>query len=74
MRFVKEKFSEDYNVTVGVEFMVKQVELKTGEKVALQLWDTAGNERFKSVVKSFFRESQAVILCYSVAKYPYNRV
>lgn len=40
LRYVRETFSDDYNVTVGVEFLVKQVELDNGQRVALQLWDT----------------------------------
>lgn len=39
LRYVKDQFSDSYNVTVGVEFLVKKIEL--GNKtIALQLWDT----------------------------------
>jgi GTPase SAR1 family protein len=39
VRYVKDNFSDNYNVTVGVEFLVKKIEV--GNKtIALQLWDT----------------------------------
>ena len=68
LRYVKDKFSESYNVTVGVEFMVKKIEVNN-KTIALQLWDTAGHERFRAVVKSFFKESACVLLCFSLNKY-----
>jgi Ras-related protein Rab-2A len=36
--------------------------------VKLQLWDTAGQETFRSIVKSFYKNSQAVILVYNIAR------
>ena len=41
IRYVKGQFSEQYNVTVGVEFATKAVEVEDGKKeVKLQIWDT----------------------------------
>lgn len=41
LRYVKDQFTDNYNVTVGVEFLVKKIE--AGNKtIALQLWDTVG--------------------------------
>lgn len=40
MRYIKGDFSEQYNVTVGVEFATKTVEVAENKSVKLQIWDT----------------------------------
>lgn len=40
MRYIKGEFSEQYNVTVGVEFATKTVEVAENKLVKLQIWDT----------------------------------
>lgn len=67
LRYAKNQYSDSYNVTVGVEFLIKKVEVGS-KTIALQLWDTAGHERFRSVVKSFFRDSACVLLCFNLGK------
>jgi len=37
--------------------------------VKLQIWDTAGQESFRSIVKSFYRNAASVILVYNITKY-----
>ena len=39
-QFLNNKFSEEYEITVGVEFGAKTIEIDGGEKVKLQIWDT----------------------------------
>ncbi len=52
-------------VTIGVEF--NQFILKVEDKVVkLQIWDTAGQENFRSVTKIFYRGAHAVVLCYPI--------
>jgi Ras-related protein Rab-2A len=36
--------------------------------VRLQIWDTAGQETFRSIVKSFYRNSAAILLVYDISK------
>lgn len=35
----------------------------------MQIWDTAGMESFRSIIKTFYRSSAAVFLVYNIAKY-----
>ncbi|CAD8097957.1 unnamed protein product [Paramecium sonneborni] len=67
MRYVKNDFTNEYNVTIGVEFLSKIVKIDENTNVKLQIWDTAGQESFRSVVRSFYRKVAAVFLVYSVA-------
>ncbi|CAF3163864.1 unnamed protein product, partial [Rotaria sp. Silwood2] len=63
MHLCKGKFVSNVNSTLGVEFQNKQIEVD-GKRVAIQLWDTAGKERFRSIAKSYFRRCDGVILVY----------
>ena len=67
MRLTENDFKEDYEVTVGVEFgsFLVQIEDKT---IKLQIWDTAGQESFKSLNKIFYRGSHCVFLIYDITK------
>ncbi|XP_074153726.1 ras-related protein Rab-42 [Sminthopsis crassicaudata] len=52
--------------TVGVEFYSSMLELASGSRVKLQLWDTAGDERFRSITRSFYRNMVGVLLVFDV--------
>jgi GTPase SAR1 family protein len=55
-------------VTVGVEFSSKTVEVNEKTSVMLQVWDTAGQETFKAIVRSFYKGIAAAFLVYSIDK------
>jgi len=66
-RASKGTFTEDYDVTIGAEYSTLFVKVK--EKVVkLQIWDTAGQEGFRSMTRVFYKGSNAVILVYDVTK------
>lgn len=58
--------------TIGVEFSSKIIKVGTGarrKRVKLQLWDTAGTERFRSVSRSYYRGAAGAILVYDLASH-----
>ena len=58
--------------TIGVEFASKIIKVGTGarrKRIKLQLWDTAGTERFRSVSRSYYRGAAGAILVYDLASY-----
>jgi Ras-related protein Rab-1A len=65
--FVDEQFSETYISTIGVDFKIKQV-CAGGKHVKLQVWDTAGAERFRTITSSYYRGANAIFLCYDTSK------
>lgn len=78
-RYTKDEFDSDYKVTIGkaysnagVEFAGKKVDIDENFKVKLQIWDTAGQESFRSIVKSFYRSASAVFLVYNITKYRFG--
>ncbi|NXF61370.1 RB39B protein, partial [Ciccaba nigrolineata] len=59
-------FLDAVNQTVGVDFYVQFVELEPGLRVKLQFWDTAGQERFRSVTRSYYRNSAGGMLLFDL--------
>ncbi|KAK5446739.1 hypothetical protein LTS15_009672 [Exophiala xenobiotica] len=69
-RFVKNEWRVLSSQTIGVEFASKIVKCGTAphrRRIKLQLWDTAGTERFRSVSRSYYRGAAGAILVYDVA-------
>ncbi|EXJ90079.1 hypothetical protein A1O3_03148 [Capronia epimyces CBS 606.96] len=72
-RFVKQEWRVLSSQTIGVEFASKIVKVGSGptrRRIKLQLWDTAGTERFRSVSRSYYRGAAGAILVYDVASLP----
>lgn len=63
-RYCKGTFTKDYKKTIGVDFLERQIVLD-GEEVRLMLWDTAGQEEFDAITKSYYRGAQACVLAFS---------
>lgn len=71
-RFVKDEWRVLSSQTIGVEFASKIVKVGTQgrrRRIKLQLWDTAGTERFRSVSRSYYRGAAGAILVYDVSSY-----
>ena len=52
--------------TIGVEFTSRLLRLSDNSLVKLQLWDTAGSERYKSVTTHYYRGALAIILVFDI--------
>lgn len=66
MRYVNDQYTPQHYPTIGMEFFSKKLEID-GVRVKLQIWDTAGQETFQSIVRNFYKNSDAVFVVYSVA-------
>ncbi|MFX0025841.1 MAG: GTP-binding protein [Candidatus Hermodarchaeota archaeon] len=72
LRFSKGFFTEDYKMTIGVDFHVKTISIDTSEgtiKCKLQLWDTGGQERFSSIRPMYYRGSLGAVLVFDLTNY-----
>ena len=66
-RFVENTFDENYQTSTEVKFKRKNVPIAGTQSIAqLHIWDTLGQERFKSLAPIFFRRSIAALLVYDV--------
>lgn len=65
LRFVNNKFDNSYDMTIGIDFGIKRVVLNDNI-YKLQIWDTAGQETFKSMTQTFYRGADGCILVYDI--------
>jgi len=66
-RFGMNTFDENQTATIGVAFLTKSYKFDEGV-ISFELWDTAGQEKFKSVTMSYVREAKAVLCVYDLFK------
>ena len=73
-RIVDNPFNEVYEMSIGVDFMSKNLRYH-GQNIKLQIWDSAGQEKYKGLIPSYVRNSSIVFIVYDVAsKTSFNNV
>lgn len=65
MRFVKNSMLHNHLSTIGIDSSTKTINTERG-KAILQIWDTAGQDKFRSISQSYIRNGDAIILVYDV--------
>ena len=64
-RFVNDTFSEEYQSTIGLDFQSKNIQIDNQE-IHLLLYDTAGQEKFRSLIPMYTRDANIILLVYDV--------
>ena len=67
-RYMKHIFEENYKCTIGVDFLMKSIVIN-GQTVKLQLWDTAGQEKYKSMVSSYYRGANVALIVFDLTNH-----
>ena len=62
------QFFHNYDMTIGVEYSSKII-TQDAKYIKLQIWDTAGQEVFKSITKSYYRDNSVIIIVYDTTDY-----
>ena len=65
-RIMDNPFIEEYEPSIGVDFMSKTLKYN-GQNVKLQIWDTAGQEKYKGLIPSYVRNSSIVFVVYDIS-------
>ncbi|XP_077190883.1 ras-related protein Rab-7b isoform X2 [Paroedura picta] len=65
LRYVHKTFHEDYQTTLGASVLSKMV-VVDNTPLKLQIWDTGGQERFRSMVSTFYKGSDGCVLAFDV--------
>ena len=65
-RYAKGTFEENYQATIGIDFLSKTIFIYDQE-VRLILYDTAGQEKFRSLIPMYIREAQIILLIYDIS-------
>lgn len=66
VRYADDEYSEVFLATIGVDFRFKSFPLN-GNKVKLQIWDTAGHERFRTITSSYYRGAHALLIVFDIS-------
>ena len=65
-RYIQKTFNDSYASTIGVDFFMKSINI--GEKtIKLQLWDTAGTEKFRSITTGYYRGADAAFVVFDLS-------
>ena len=65
-RFMYDQFTKRYDTTIGIDYFTK--DLKVNDRnITLQIWDTAGQEQFQSLIPAYIRTSAMVIIVYDLS-------
>ena len=64
-RYIQKVFNESYSCTIGVDFFMKSLDI--GDKsIKMQLWDTAGTEKFRSITTGYYRGANAAFIVFDL--------
>lgn len=66
LRFADDTFNENHMLTVGVDYRLQMVKLQNEKVVKMQIWDTAGQDRFRTITKNYYKGAHGILLIYDV--------
>ena len=67
-RYAKDNFSQELESTLGANYSQKKI-VRHGKKIRLDLWDTAGQEKYRAIGRHFYKESYIVCLVYDITNH-----
>ena len=67
LRYIKGQFKSEYQLTMCVEYGSKNIEIKN-KIYKIQIWDTAGQECFWSITRSYYKNSACAIIVYDISR------
>ena len=66
-KFLKNQFMEESKATIGVEFGSKLFNHE-GHKIKAQIWDTAGQEKYKAITGAYYKGSKGALVVYDITQ------
>ena len=67
LQFTDKRFQPVHELTIGVEFGARMIHIE-GKQIKLQVWDTAGQEAFRSITRSYYRGAAGALLVYDITR------
>ena len=65
--FAKGEFKNDYAITLGLDYLSAKIQIDD-KYFQLDLWDTAGSEKFRSITKGYYKNSTCAIIVYDITQ------
>ena len=74
LKYVDDYFSDLHISTIGVEYKIKELNIN-GRKVILRIWDTSGQERYRSITQNFYRNANGILFVFDLtSKISFNNI
>jgi small GTP-binding protein len=67
LRYTDDKLEDTFMTTIGVDFKTKFITID-GNPVKLQIWNTAGQEKFRSITKAYYRGAHGILVVFDVSR------
>lgn len=67
LQFTDKRFQPVHDLTIGVEFGARMITCDS-KQIKLQIWDTAGQESFRSITRSYYRGAAGALLVYDITR------
>jgi len=67
LQFTENKFRQKHELTIGVEFGGKMIDINN-KKIKIQIWDTAGQEAFQAITRSYYKGAIGALLVYDITR------
>ncbi|XP_076900325.1 ras-related protein RABB1c-like isoform X1 [Bidens hawaiensis] len=67
LQFTDKRFQPVHDLTIGVEFGARMITVDN-KPIKLQIWDTAGQESFRSITRSYYRGAAGALLVYDITR------
>ena len=67
-QYIKKEFPESPLPTIAIEFTTKIIKMRNGDKIKLQIWDTAGQEKYKSITSHHYKKAVGALLVYDITR------
>mmetsp|Transcript_16274 Transcript_16274/g.31552 ORF Transcript_16274/g.31552 Transcript_16274/m.31552 type:complete len:215 (+) Transcript_16274:616-1260(+) len=67
LQFTDKRFQPVHDLTIGVEFGARMITIDN-RQIKLQIWDTAGQESFRSITRSYYRGAAGALLVYDITR------
>lgn len=66
LRYSEDTFVENHISTIGLDYRLKMINLSDNKVVKMQIWDTAGQDRFRAITKNYYKGAHGIILMFDV--------
>ena len=67
LKYLKNEFDPNSRATVGVEFGTKNIVINE-KKIKIQIWDTAGEERYRSITSAYYKGAKGAFIVYDITR------
>ena len=67
-RYADNSFQDEYLSTIGMDYKIKNYQAEDGSTIKLYIWDTAGQDRFRSITRNYYKGADGIILIYDITK------